>query len=360
MNIPEAGKPLRALIVDDSEDDTLRIVRHLRQQGLCVVFTRVDTPEGLRQALDQQSWDLIIADHNMPSFNALGALFLVKQHGEDVPFIIVSGAISEEIAVNAMLAGAHDYVLKGSLKRLGPIIVRELREAENRRKQRLAEEQLHILSCRLLDAQETERRYIACELHDEIGQTLTAIKIGLQGLQHAASQTDFAPAIQENIGLVDHALYQTRNLALDLRPSLLDDLGLVAALHWFLSRRIQSAGLKARLSVRPPEMRLPPEVETVCFRVTQASLTNTLRHAQASRVAVLLRADDQEIQLVVRDNGIGFDVEAARAAALHGQSLGLLAVEERVRTVGGKLEIRSGAGKGTTLRVRFPGSLLPL
>src|SRR5881628_2728346 len=127
------SKPLRVLIVEDSEDDAVLLLRELQQGGYAPAFERVDTPEAMSAALDQQKWELVLADWSMPRFSGLTALDLLKDKGLDVPFIIVSGVIGEETAVVAMKAGAHDYLMKNNLKRLCPAIERELREARDRR-----------------------------------------------------------------------------------------------------------------------------------------------------------------------------------------------------------------------------------
>ncbi|MFQ5794929.1 MAG: HD domain-containing phosphohydrolase [Candidatus Bipolaricaulia bacterium] len=136
------GTPLRVLIVEDSEDDTELLMRELRRNGYDLVFERVDTPEAMNATLDKQSWDIVIADHAMPNFSAPAALTLLQNRGLDLPFIIVSGAISEDVAVAAMKAGAHDYIMKDNLTRLIPAIERELREAEERRERKRAEQAL--------------------------------------------------------------------------------------------------------------------------------------------------------------------------------------------------------------------------
>ena len=131
--------PIRVLIVEDSDDDALLISRELRQGGYVPEMRRVDSATAMRAALNEQTWDLIIADHNMPSFDSKDALALAKQCNINIPFILVSGSIGEEIAVDAMKSGAHDYVMKGNLTRLIPAIERELREAEIRRAHQKAE-----------------------------------------------------------------------------------------------------------------------------------------------------------------------------------------------------------------------------
>src|ERR687889_940564 len=135
------GMPLRVLLVEDSEDDALLLVRMLRRGGYEPAWERVDTPSAMEAALDGRSWDLIISDHSMPAFSSLAALGLLRRKGlVDLPFIIVSGRIGEDAAVSAMKAGAQDYLMKDNLARLNSAIERELRDAEVRRERRQAEE----------------------------------------------------------------------------------------------------------------------------------------------------------------------------------------------------------------------------
>jgi diguanylate cyclase (GGDEF)-like protein len=140
------GSPLRVLIVEDSEDDAVLIVRHLRRAGLEPSWERVDSSDGMEQALTREPWDLVITDHNMPLFSSTEALALVQEHGLDIPVIIVSGSIGEEIAVTAMKAGASDYIMKDNLARLVPAIERELREAHQRRDHRQAQDTIRHMA----------------------------------------------------------------------------------------------------------------------------------------------------------------------------------------------------------------------
>jgi diguanylate cyclase (GGDEF)-like protein len=139
-------KPLRALIVEDSEDDTELLLRELKRGGYKTVHARVDTPETMSAELAARAWDIVFSDFTMPQFSAFDALGLLRKTGMDIPFIIVSGTIGEDRAVTAMKAGAHDYILKGNLKRLLPAVERELREAQMRRERRKAEETIHRLA----------------------------------------------------------------------------------------------------------------------------------------------------------------------------------------------------------------------
>ena len=235
--------------------------------------------------------------------------------------------------------------------------VTERKRAEQERERLLAQvragrEQLQILSRRMLEVQENERRHIARELHDDIGQDLTAVKINLQAVQRL-TQTAL-PYVEESVAIVERALQQVRNLSLELRPSMLDDLGLIPALRWYIGRTAQRTGFEAEFSNQLGDARLPPEIETTCFRITQAALTNTVKHAHADRVLIRLGIHHGEVYLAIRDNGIGFDVDAARRRAIEGSSLGILSMEERVFLAGGRIEIESALGHGTEVRVSFP------
>ena len=143
------GEPLRLLLVEDSEDDAALLLRELRRGGYDPHCERVDTAGDMEAALDERTWDLVIADHSMPAFSSSAALELLRGKGfVDVPFIIVSGQIGEDAAVAAMKAGAHDYIMKNNLTRLNSAIERELREAESRRERRRAEEALRVSETR--------------------------------------------------------------------------------------------------------------------------------------------------------------------------------------------------------------------
>jgi signal transduction histidine kinase len=217
-----------------------------------------------------------------------------------------------------------------------------------------AQERLQALSQQLLSAQEVERRNIARELHDEIGQSLSALKINLQGLQRRREAAELTNQIEDAVSIAERVLQQVRTLSLDLRPSLLDDMGLEIALGWYLNRLAERAGWKTNLVADLTVERLPTEIETVCFRVVQESLTNVLRHAQASEVKVTLTQHETELELVIHDNGLGFDVAAARQKAIRGGSLGLLGIPERVNLIGGRVSIQSSPNQGTEIRAILP------
>jgi PAS domain S-box-containing protein len=228
-------------------------------------------------------------------------------------------------------------------------------ELERQRAERalaLTAKRLQVLSHRLLQAQENERRHIANELHDEVGQSLTALEMNLQTLSAAAPAQD--RRLGECLAIAGQVLDRVRSLSLELRPSLLDDLGLVPALQWFIQQQHQRTGLTIDLLAPPALPRLGSAVETSCFRIVQEALTNVLRHARANAAAVEVRHDGHELRLSIRDDGVGFDVAAMRQRAKQGKSLGLLSLEERATVAGGHMELRSAPNQGTEVLAYFP------
>ena len=218
-----------------------------------------------------------------------------------------------------------------------------------------AQEALRIYSQRLIQAQDAERRHIARELHDEIGQVLTAVKINLQSVQRSCRTADCLPRLDESIGIVDEALGCVRELSIELHPSLLDDLGLSAALRWYVDRYAERTGIIAEvLDGFKVDGRLPRELETACFRIAQEALTNVARHAQAGSVSVQLERSRERMLLTVMDDGVGFDIDNLRKKALAASILGLRGMEERALAIGGHIEIDSGSGRGTRVRAIFP------
>jgi PAS domain S-box-containing protein len=228
-------------------------------------------------------------------------------------------------------------------------------------KRRRAEEKLQeysrkfqVLSRRLVEAQETERRHIARELHDEIGQALTVIQLNLQAMLQTPGQRTLVSRMKESLEVVDHVLEQVHDISLNLRPMILDDLGLEPALRWFTARQAALVGLQTIFQADPLEQRLNPVIETECFRVAQEALTNVVRHAQAKTVRVELCKEAGLLHLRVQDDGIGFDVGAVREQAVRGASLGLLSMEKRAALAGGGLEFKSAAKQGTEVHAWFP------
>ena len=227
--------------------------------------------------------------------------------------------------------------------------VSELVEVERRLEAQARD--LRSLSQRLLEAQESERRAIARELHDQIGQSLTLAHLALQ---RAARDEDCVEPVHEAQASVAETLDRVRNLSLDLRPALLDDLGLLAALRWLADR--QSRALEVEISLRADigEELVPPLLRVPAYRVVQEALTNAVRHGQAKAVRVELARKGDRLLVTVRDDGRGFDPEGSFLRAREGASLGLLGMKERTELAGGDFAIRSVVGEGTEVLALFP------
>jgi PAS domain S-box-containing protein len=221
-------------------------------------------------------------------------------------------------------------------------------------KSKQAEKALQTFSRRLIEAQEAERQSIARELHDEIGQVLTAVRINLQSLQRSGPALQASP-IEESLSIVDEALDRVRELSLNLRPSVLDNLGLSSALRWYVDRYARRSGIVADLSSEIEDgLRLRVEVETACFRIVQEALTNVARHAQATQVSVRLRRSNGNLELKIHDNGVGFNVDALLKDSPPAWALGLRGMEERAVAAQGSFKIDSAPMRGTEVRASFP------
>src|ERR1041384_314297 len=210
-------------------------------------------------------------------------------------------------------------------------------------------------SRRLIEAQETERRRVSIELHDQVGQILTAVKMNLPSLRQKCSAPGILSSIEENMKVIDEAVDQVRDLSVDLRPLLLDDFGLVVALRWYLDRQAKNYGIEAEFVSESlsDDVRFTWELETACFRIVQEAVTNVLRHAKASRVSVVLEKHGPELTLTISDDGIGFDLKVLCSSFA---TLGLRGMEERAQSFGGSITIDSTPKGGTQVRARFPVS----
>jgi two-component system sensor histidine kinase UhpB len=218
----------------------------------------------------------------------------------------------------------------------------------------LSHERLRALSRRLFEVQEEERRRLARDLHDDVGQALTALKIQLESLARAGGELAARSRVDEIVDTVQHTLERVRQLSLSLRPPQLDDLGLAAALRSHLDRQARVAGLQAHFEMEDAPHELAPDTETACFRVAQEAINNVLRHARARNLWVRLFTASGRLAISVRDDGRGFEIDSVRERSAGGGSLGLLGMEERMALAGGSFELRSAPGQGTVLLATFP------
>jgi PAS domain S-box-containing protein len=216
---------------------------------------------------------------------------------------------------------------------------------------------LQRLSKELIQAQELERKRISQELHDVLGQALTAVNIDLAAIEQELDETCKAlvgERLAEARMLTDQALSMTRELSMRLRPSMLDELGLVSTLRWYLNQFAKRMNIRTRFECDQTIDRLAPEIEINLYRFVQEALTNVARHSQAENVLLRLTRRDAWLQLAIQDDGQGFDVRRTMDDMSKGHGLGLLGIEERITSLGGTFEIESKTGKGTRVSAKIP------
>jgi signal transduction histidine kinase len=220
----------------------------------------------------------------------------------------------------------------------------------------LAYERLGQLHRALETTKEEERRALSRELHDELGQTLTVLKLRLQLRARNAEPAPEVGGSTEPLALVDDLIARVRKISVDLRPPLLDEVGLIPALRVYIENQAAVSGLTIDLEADEPAdgpaARLPPDFEIACFRVVQESITNAVRHAGARRLSVSIKRSPNDIRLTIRDDGRGFDPETLDAAAARGH-LGVLGMRERIRARGGQFTVTSRPGAGTSIKVEL-------
>jgi signal transduction histidine kinase len=349
------------MLEDDAADAELTKFA-LRKGGVHFSVSRVETKEEYVKELQGRPPALILSDYSLPGFNGHDALEIAQENCPETPFIFVTGTMGEEVAIETLKSGATDYVLKTRLSRLVPAVNRAIREAQARLKHRRAEEQLREsherlrqLSVYLQTVREEERTRIAREVHDELGQALTGCKLDLAWIaSKLPKEKDLKPLQEKTRALVAHidsTIKMVRRIATELRPGILDHLGLAEALEWQANEFQTRTGIKCDVHASLRDLSLDQDLNTAFFRIFQETLTNIIRHAGATQVTVHLKEREERIILEVKDNGRGISKEEISNT----QSMGLLNMRERAGLLGGDFKISPGAGgKGTKVTVSIP------
>ena len=351
-----AVSALNIIVVEDSELDYELLQAMLAREGLKARTTRVEDEPGLREAFSKGHVDAVITDHNLPRFDSLASLTVAKSIDADIPVIVLSGEMSEDLAVAALHAGADDFVLKTRMFRITSALQHSLQAANFRREARSAvdalaqsEAKLHALTQHLERAKEDERRAIAQEIHDDIGGALTALKFELVRMSRAVPDAD----VREHLGgifkLLESAVVASHRIQHALRPAVLDA-GLVAALEWLTRGFAERSGIAVDFQSNRDEFDIDPDRAAALYRVAQESLTNIRKHARAKRVHMQLFALANEVTLEVDDDGQGFDTSSLQVTP----GFGVSGMIERARGLGGWAEVSSSQGRGTTVMFSIP------
>lgn len=355
-------KEIHILMLEDDSADAELTKFALRKGGLNFSLARVESKEEYIRQLKERPPALILSDYSLPGFNGHKALEIALEECPQTPFIFVTGTMGEEVAIETLKSGATDYVLKTRLSRLMPAVVRALREAEQRSQHRRAEEQLRqsheqlrALSTYLQSVREEERTRIAREVHDELGQALTSCKLDLSWIA-GRLPPELKPLLDKTRALtahIDSTIQTIRRISSELRPGVLDHLGLVAAIEWQANEFQNRTGIKCDVRARVREPLPDQDLSTTFFRIFQETLTNVIRHAGATQVTVDLKEANGRITLEVKDNGRGI----ARTDIFNAKSMGLLGMRERAALLGGLFKIGSIPGsRGTRVSVSIPVS----
>jgi signal transduction histidine kinase len=349
-------RSLRLLHLEDSEVDHELAVAWLARDGRRLQTLRVESEAGFRAALEED-WDAILSDYNLPGFSGLAALEILKGSGRLLPFVILSGEIGEDVAVQAMREGASDYLLKSNLTRLAPALERAIEANETRRARVAADrelaasrERLSELAQHLQTSIEGERAAIAREIHDDVGGALTALKFDLAWLARHLPEPDAQKRVLSAMEMAAHAIEASQRIMHNLRPAILEQ-GLVAALHWMGQRFEKRTGVACDFRTSHEHLDLPVGVPLVAYRAVQEALTNVSKHAQASRVAIDLSLARGVLSVEVSDDGRGLAADDLAKA----RSFGLRGLRERAETVGGWVDISSGE-RGTSVILSVPVS----
>ncbi|MGV8075459.1 MAG: response regulator [Syntrophobacteraceae bacterium] len=350
---------LSVLLVEDDEDD-YALIRALLSDVASTEY-HLDWVRTYDEALEAAlgaGYDILLLDYRLGKRDGLELLRELSERNIEAPVIFFTGKGDYDLDIEAMKAGAADYLIKGEIS--AHLLERSIRYSiERKRSQdalRKSERQLKILSSQLLRVGESERKRIAAELHDDLGQILTAIKYGIEhtiGLMH---QGTIAPEpLEAMVPTIQTAIEGVRRIYTYLRPSILDDLGIVATIGWYC-REFGAAtpriNIEKHIDVKEEE--IPERLRVVIYRILQEALLNIKKHSRADHVEITLAKKDNVIELAVSDNGCGFDLRKYVSESSDISGLGLLSMKERVKLTGGSLHIETSEGSGTSIRSSWP------
>jgi signal transduction histidine kinase len=353
---PPVELKLRILVLEDNLQDRELIRSQLENENIECELIFTNGRADFEAAIDQGGFDLILSDYSLPQYDGLLALRLLRQKQPDLPFILISGTLGEEQAVECLKLGATDYILKQRLARLGSAVRRAWKEAEARARQRRADEALRELSGRLLRLQDEERRRIARELHNTLAQNLLALALNLNFAQRLVppNEGQLESAMVECVNLADDTAKALRHVSYLLHPPTLDSIGLPGALSDYVTGFSRRTGIAVELQVSKEFGRLPVEIETALYRVVQESLTNVQSHSGSASAKVELHRNKDRIVVEIQDAGRGIPSETLRLPRNPGSiGVGIAGMHERLQLLQGRLEIESSPA-GTRVRATVP------
>ncbi|MGD9041686.1 MAG: response regulator [Desulfobacteraceae bacterium] len=352
---------IRVLLVEDDEDDYVIVRDFLSEiEGQEFELDWVSTYHGAMEKAASNRHDICLMDYRLGERDGIQLTRDFQRHGFQAPIILLTGLGSHDVDTRAMREGAVDYLEKGDLN--PKLLERSIRYAIDHARTlaalRESERQLRVLSSKILEAQESERKIIAQELHDSIGASLTAIRYGLEEKLHRMGKESRPPegiSLEQLISIVRDTIDEAHRISSNLRPSALDDMGLLAAIR-SICREFEEIheGIKvgAQIDVREEDVQEPLKI--VVYRVLQESLNNVLKHSGAEAVRVNLTKTEKFLELSISDDGHGFDAGDKLSSKGEMVGMGLLGMKERTELSNGTFEIASEKGKGTVVTAKWP------
>jgi signal transduction histidine kinase len=351
---------IKVLLVEDDEDDYV-LVKQLLSEIEKYPFN-LTWVKSYNEALDEASklcHDVCLMDYRLAGCDGLSLLKALKDRRFQPPVIILTGYGDRDIDVEAMRLGASDYLEKFGLS--PDKLERSIRYAIERSATNKAlidsEAKLRALSGKILETLEAERKSIAKELHDSIGSSLTAIKYTLEKKLLDMNETERTKgiALEQVIAMVRETMEETRRISSNLRPSILDDLGLLTAISSVCReahKLYEGIQIETRLDIK--ESDVPDSLKIVIYRVLQEALNNIIKHSGANRVELSLERTSQGIEFTIQDNGKGFDLEKINSGFDSQGGMGLEGMSERVALSNGQFDISTGKGNKTAIRAFWP------
>ena len=343
---------LKILILEDVPEEAEVAERELRRAGLSFVAQRVQTRADFADALDEFAPDLILADAKLPGFDGRNALQMVRNRIPRIPVIMVTGALGDEAAVECLLAGASVYVLKDRPARLGPAVVRALKDEKDRRAHEAAEKERKRLEIALREAAAEERRRLARELHDGLGQDLTGFSMLADGLakQIKRSGSPVPLELDRLATMARQAIVTCRDIARGLSPLGGPRSGLTEALRDLTDRVAGPPGPSVSLTL---DLHAPittsRETSEHLYRIAQEALTNAMKHSRAATVEVRLDVEAESIRLRILDDGVGPPDSSRRSSGL-----GLQTMRDRAAAIGARLSVVARHDRGTAVICEAP------
>jgi two-component system sensor histidine kinase UhpB len=344
---------IRILMLEDCELDAELIQRELKKAGMDFTIKVVNNKLAYENCIHSFDPEVIISDHSLPNFSSSEAYDKYLEVGLNIPFILVTGTVSEEFAVSSLKRGIDDYVLKSNLIRLPSSIEHALKarkvEAEKQRSQdelRRSELQIRNFATHLDNILEQERAKISREIHDELGQQLIGIKYLIDFCKNDSDSTDgLKEKLAHILGDIDHAIHTTKEIASGLRPAILDSFGLIPAIEWMSKEFEAKTNIKCKFENSIEDLKVEDKISTTLFRICQETLNNIAKHSGASEAYIEMERTKNNLILEISDNGKGIDEKNLKNSL----SMGIIGMHERAKIIGAKLNIRSGAKLGTSV-----------